>query len=89
MNIINTLKSLDVKFLLFSHCGKQYLDHRVYKDTYADVIDKKEYWLDGDIDWAFLDWAKKKQVVNKHFKTCIQIRFILNQKLMKCLQMSY
>ena len=59
MNIINTLKSLDVKFLLFSHCGKQYLDHHVYKDTYADVLDKKEYWLDGDIDWAFLDWAKK------------------------------
>ena len=31
----------------------------MYKDTYADVIDKKEYWLDGDIDWAFIDWAKK------------------------------
>jgi len=60
MNIINTLKSLNVKFLLFSHCGKQYLDHHVFEGSYKGVIAKEQYWLNGDIDWAFIDWAKEK-----------------------------
>ena len=60
MNIINTLKSLNVKFLLFSHCGKQYLDNHVFEDSYKDILAKKQYWLNEDIDWAFIDWAKQE-----------------------------
>lgn len=68
MNIINTLKSLDVEFLLFSHCGKQYLDHHVYQDTYKEVVNKPQYWLNSDIDWAFLDWAKHIAGSSQAFK---------------------
>ena len=60
MNVINTLKSLDIEFLLYSHCGKQYLENHVYTDSYHGVVDKPEYWLNEDFDFAFIDWAKQK-----------------------------
>tara|TARA_B100001027_G_scaffold204228_1_gene166256 strand:- start:646 stop:1620 length:975 start_codon:yes stop_codon:yes gene_type:complete len=59
MNIINTLKSLNVKFLLFTHCDKQYDENHVYKDTYKSVLDKPDYWLNEKMDWSFINWAKQ------------------------------
>ena len=64
MNIIHTLKELDVKFLLFSHCDKQYVEEgyvsHVWTDTYEKIIAKPQYWLNGDVEWSFINWAKKK-----------------------------
>ena len=51
MNIINTLKSLEVKFLLFTHCDKQYNENSVFTDTYKSVLDKPQYWLNETMDW--------------------------------------
>ena len=68
MNIINTLKSLNVKFILFSHCGKQYLDNHVFKDSYEDVVTKKEYWLNGNFEWSFRKWAKEIAKDEKTYK---------------------
>ena len=64
MNIIHTLKEFDVKFLLFSHCNKQYIEpgwiSHIWTDTYEKIINKPSYWLNDDINWSFIDWAKKK-----------------------------
>ena len=34
--------------------------HLFFEDSYKEVIAKEQYWLNGDIDWAFIDWAKQK-----------------------------
>ncbi len=67
MNIINTLKSLDVKFLLFTHCPKLYYDNHIFKDTYESFIDKKNYWLNETMDWNFIEWAKQQAGDKKTF----------------------
>jgi len=60
MCIINTLKSLDVEFLLFSHCYKQYLENHIYQDTYEPYLNNSDYWLTDNIKWNFINWAKTK-----------------------------
>ena len=60
MNIINTLKSLGVKFLLFTHCDKQYNENHVFTDTYKSILDNSQYWLNETMDWSFINWAKQK-----------------------------
>ena len=67
MSIINTLKSLDCKFIFWSQCTKRYLSNHLYKDTFSTHVNKPEYWVTGNIDWCFIEWAKtiaKEQNIN-------------------------
>ena len=52
------------------HCGKQYLDHFIFEETYKDIIGKNKYWLNGDIDFRKFcnKWAKKKGNEQSIFK---------------------
>lgn len=73
MNIINTLKMLGVKFVLWSHVRKQYLDHFIFEETYKDIIGKPEYWLNGDLTWNFRKfcnkWAREESNPKEFFET--------------------
>ena len=61
MNIINTLKMLNVKFCLHSHVNRHHwLDHFIWKETYQPIIDKPDYWMAGKMDWSVKKWAYKK-----------------------------
>ena len=60
MNIINTLKMLNCKFLLFSWVSKDYLDHFIYREAYKNIISKPEYWINEDINWNFRKWVREK-----------------------------
>ena len=61
MGIINTLKSLNVKFCLHSHVNRQHwLNHFIYKETYEPIISKPEYWIKGKMDWSVKQWATDK-----------------------------
>jgi len=61
MNIINTLKNLNVKFLLHSHVNRaHWLDHFIFKETYEPIINKPEYWTNGDMNFYVKKWAQKK-----------------------------
>ena len=68
MNIINTLKMLGCKFLLFSHVPKRYLDHFIYKETYKNVMGKPEYWINGDVDWDFRKWVEEKAKTREEYE---------------------
>ncbi len=73
MNIINTLKMLGVKFILWTHVRKKYLDHFIYEESYKDIIAKPEYWLNGNVDWDFReyvrDWSKKEKDPKAFYET--------------------
>ena len=60
LNMINIFKMLNVKFILYSHCEKEYKHNKIFLETYKQVLEKPEYWLTGDINFFFRDWAWKK-----------------------------
>ena len=65
MNIINTLKMLNVKFSLHSHVNRQHwLNHFIYKETYEPIINKSDYWMTGNMDWSVKKWAIDKCTSN-------------------------
>jgi hypothetical protein len=60
LNMINIFKMLNVKFILYSHCDKEYKHNKIFLETYKQVLETPEYWLTGDINFFFRDWAWKK-----------------------------
>ena len=54
------LKMLNVKFILYSHCEKEYKHNKIFLETYKQVLENSEYWLTGDINFFFRGWALKK-----------------------------
>jgi len=60
LNMINIFKMLNVKFILYSHCFKEYKYNKIFLETYKQVLEKPEYWLTGDINFYFRGWALEK-----------------------------
>ena len=60
LNMINIFKMLNVKFILYSHCEKEYKHNKIFLETYKQVLENSEYWLTGDINFFFRGWALKK-----------------------------
>ena len=59
LNMINIFKMLNVKFILYSHCDKEYKHNKIFLETYKQVLENPEYWLTGDINFYFRSWAKQ------------------------------
>jgi hypothetical protein len=62
LNMINIFKMLNVKFILYSHCEKEYKRNKIFVETYKQVLENPEYWLTGDINFYFRNWAMQKAV---------------------------